>query len=444
MKLIYMIVNFMDINFDDVIKHFSNYGYNIKVSFRLNGINPIINISDKDTNISISTLYINQISKETKDQVLANYLENNGEIIDKFYQLYKDIDYEFAINIDSDKELEFAYIFAQYITKKTKLGIINTIDDSIFYSDDLQSLSNDSLLKIVKHYLIKEKYFPCIRTLINQKSRCFNATPLFFGTLIFSSIFSSVALVLMILVYKIENYFILSLPFILIAIFYGGIIIKWALVFSSTTKKIEMLSFEYKVEMCKLNNNKIPKKPSNKKKSTKQFVIDTVGILIPLNIIIGSVLIALNMYMLGIFVIILPWCALFGIKKFITDNKVNEMKKKLYLWLDNCLNQDISKEIVVLNFILYERNNNNWEVEVVGDTSIDDSIGDFSRDNKKVLNKENFTFSKDDNWENIQFLMCRLVKEYFNTNGIDILARLKAISLGFVDDTINYIYFNEE
>ena len=108
------------------------------------------------------------------------FLEENcsdGEAL--IYKIYAQCDYEFSIYVERPEEYKLAYIFAIYIACNTDIILINYETEVIVITEELKSLSEDELEKLVEQYKIRNKYIPEIDKLRKSASKLFNYSKLF-------------------------------------------------------------------------------------------------------------------------------------------------------------------------------------------------------------------------------------------------------------------------
>lgn len=441
MVLRYNIVEFKKLNLKGFTKFCLEYGYKVEMSVRMDASGLGIKMYDKERNVGIFTQYAKAITDEDKKSLL----EENYDEHDAFYDVYKRCDYEFGINISSVDELKLAYIFAIYISNNTELTLINYDNGTLMDTEGLRKISNDELELLCDKFKIKLKYAGEIEKWKEYSATAFKYSTWFWILLIIASFVATIMLILMILVYEINNFLVLALPFILIAIAYGYIIIRDYVRVVKSRKQIKLLNFKYETEICELYKDRTPKKPSGKRKNIKQTVINIMGILIVPGLIGGSVLMACNHILIGLLIILFPWIVLIGIKFFITDKKEEAIKARLYVWLDSCFNEMIADEVIALNFNLYEKKNNNWTIELIGCTKFDESNTRWTLDDSYRLSSELFEFNLNYSWEEIEYLLINMIKGYFvDLKKMDELKRYKAITIGFNDGVVRYLYFNVE
>ena len=116
---------------------------------------------------------------------------------------------------------------------------------------------------------------------------------------------------------------------------------------------------------------------------------------------------------------------------------------KLADWLDNILSRDISEDVVAFGFNLYEDEDDQWSVELVGTSRFDvededwccDEITDFG------TREEPFTWEQKATWDEILAEIVSYLKEYLeNGKYADVLKDRIGVGVGFVDGNIEILY----
>jgi len=119
------------------------------------------------------------------------------------------------------------------------------------------------------------------------------------------------------------------------------------------------------------------------------------------------------------------------------------MYQNVEKWLNEILEQDMPTNIYAFNFNLYEDEDYNWSMELVGTASFDlddedwacDELTDFgTRDNP-------FTWSRQTTWDVILEEMISVLQNYLNVGAYaSILKAVAGIGIGFVDGDIEILY----
>lgn len=438
MILKYEIVDFVNLNFDKFKEFSSQYGIIGSISLNLNPLKMGIQISDEKTNTIIFTDFLRKITDKEKD----DFLEVNNGVKDEMYNIYVDCDYEFAINVKTPNELRLAYVFAIYMSSMTRMLLINLSNSTFIDNKKLISFTNEMLDTMTKSYMINLKYLPKIKQYEKESDKYLNYSTGFWIILIILSLVSTFLFIVLIFVYNVENILVAGLPFIILGCSILGYVLKDFYLKSKLDKKIRTLYFNHDKEILELYGERSPKKPSEKSLDLKQKIINFLGVMIVLTLIGGSVLMSFEKYVLGLIIIIIPWVLLIGIKVFITDKVDKMFKNSFYEWLTKVINSDISKEVVALHFNLYENSGNMWVVELIGCKSFEPTSTMWTKTSTIKISTE-FNFQRNSNWEQIENEIIELLNLYFMED-LQTREKYKAITAGFVDGTISYVYYNEQ
>lgn len=123
--------------------------------------------------------------------------------------------------------------------------------------------------------------------------------------------------------------------------------------------------------------------------------------------------------------------------------KVIDIYEKIAIWLNEVLTQNIPEEVVAFCFNLYEEEDYNWSMELVGTDRFDpdDSdwpcfeITDFGT--RKAL----FSWNKEAEWDQVLEEIVSDLKNYLeNGEKSDILKSKEAVGVGFVDGDLEIIF----
>lgn len=441
MFLIYKIVDFKKINLNDAVKFINKYGYKTTMAVKMSGSGMGFRIYDEKQKCGILSQGGKSITDSEKKELINNYVGVVGNE-DKFCELYKKCDYEFFIEVNNDVEARLAYILGIFLAKKTEMCLINNEDGTIIYGDSLKDKSNSDLDRMVELYKIREKYVPKIQKLQLESSNAFNFSHKFWMGLIVSSFGAIILFLVMLFIYNVDSFILLVLPFLVIGILYGFIIFKDYILLNKTRDKIIDLRYKYEKEICELYKERTPKKPSKVKKNLKKTIINIMGFLIVPTLILGSVLMACNLIVLGFVIIAFPWLVLIFIKKFITDRIDNSLKKKLFEWLDNLIKLELENDVVALNFDIIQKKNYIWNVELIYCSKYCKSDNKWTLEDTMKCSLK-FEFKMNSSWEEVEDILLNFVSEYVSNN-IEYFKKFKAVSIGFVDGMINYIYVNDD
>ncbi len=119
------------------------------------------------------------------------------------------------------------------------------------------------------------------------------------------------------------------------------------------------------------------------------------------------------------------------------------MYDRISSWLDDVLTQCVPEDVVAFGFNLYEDEDNNWSMEVVGTSRFDredddwccDEVTDFGTREKPLTWEQNAT------WDHILEEIVLSLKEYLTSGKhANVLKDKVGIGVGFVDGDIEIIY----
>lgn len=434
----YSVVNFKKINLKGITKFCEKFNADVKMSVKMDSNGIGIKIFDENSKASICTYGVREITKEDKEKFIS---EEN----DDFDQIYADCDYDLSIKTENENEIKLAYLFGMYIASCTRMFLVNIETGEAITGEKLLEIDEKKLNRWIEQYKLRDKYIPEIAKWREISSKAFVLPWQFWVLLIFGAIIAAGLLVAMIEVAKVENGFILALPFIILGLLVALYFVRNAINSTKATKELRRLNYEYDKDLCELFGNRIPKKPSGKRKDTKQTIINLMGILILPTLIGGSIIMTFFSVILGFIIIAIPWVVLILIKFLITDVNENKLKADVFAWLDECVKAKVDKSIIALSFEIYEKGNNKWEVEVIGCTefSLDNNM--WTRNNICEINCPRGKFSYITSWEGMHYLMGYILDKYIDEseNG-EKLKKYKAIAVGFNDGKAELIYMKKE
>lgn len=113
-------------------------------------------------------------------------------------------------------------------------------------------------------------------------------------------------------------------------------------------------------------------------------------------------------------------------------------------WLNTVLEQDLPKGVIAYNFNLYEGSNGTYDIQLIGSD-------DFDEDDQDWICTDYFTTGENvcyikrtgeiEQWEQGLSYIITLVEKYLvEGKNADVLKRVSAIGIGFVDGDIEIIY----
>jgi hypothetical protein len=113
-------------------------------------------------------------------------------------------------------------------------------------------------------------------------------------------------------------------------------------------------------------------------------------------------------------------------------------------WLDRHLANDLPKDIVAVNFNLYEGAESTYDVELVGCNSFDEGDSDWACDEVYTTRDDLFYIQRTSgikDWKKGLKLVAKLVKLYLKKGKYaDKLKSCAAVAIGFVDGNIKILY----
>lgn len=114
-------------------------------------------------------------------------------------------------------------------------------------------------------------------------------------------------------------------------------------------------------------------------------------------------------------------------------------------WINNSFAEIIPKEVVALNFNIYEDSNAKWSLEVVGTSSFDEEDDDWACDEITDFNTREtpFYWVEETVWIEVLSEIKGLIQKYLeNGKYSEKMKRTNGIGCGFVDGDIEIIYVN--
>lgn len=119
------------------------------------------------------------------------------------------------------------------------------------------------------------------------------------------------------------------------------------------------------------------------------------------------------------------------------------MYKKFEDWLNVILQKNFPKDVIAANFNIYEDEENEWSVEIVGTRSFCENDEEWACDEVTDLgSRENlFVITYEGNWERVHEIVFNYVKSYLEQGYFcEKLRALEAVGVGFVDGNIEIAY----
>ena len=112
-------------------------------------------------------------------------------------------------------------------------------------------------------------------------------------------------------------------------------------------------------------------------------------------------------------------------------------------WLDEILSQEMPSEIAAFHFNLYEDDDNEWSMELVGTKDFDLEDEDWACDEITDFDTREtpFSWEQDADWEKIFDEIITVLSEYLKKGTYaNILKAYKGVGVGFVDGDIEILY----
>lgn len=113
-------------------------------------------------------------------------------------------------------------------------------------------------------------------------------------------------------------------------------------------------------------------------------------------------------------------------------------------WLDVSLNTELSENLAAFCFNLYEEENKNWSVELIGASTFDEETSDWACE--ECFSKREFPFrwQEDVEWEDIHSKIETYIRQYLVIGRYaEVLKEYQAVAMGFVDGDLTIIYKSE-
>ena len=110
-------------------------------------------------------------------------------------------------------------------------------------------------------------------------------------------------------------------------------------------------------------------------------------------------------------------------------------------WIEGVMETEFPKEVVAINFNIYDDSDGKWSLEFVGTATFDEEDSDWATDELIATRTHPFVFYNDSSWEEIEKYCIYLLKQYLqNGKYADKLKTFMAIGVGFVDGDITILY----
>lgn len=117
--------------------------------------------------------------------------------------------------------------------------------------------------------------------------------------------------------------------------------------------------------------------------------------------------------------------------------------KKIEEWIDAVLEGPLPEKVTAIAFNLYEDEDNQWSIEMVGTNRFDPEDSDWACDEVFDTRDDLQSWVQKANWEEILQETIGVIKRYIETGKhSDKLKSYKGIGVGFVDGDITMIYQN--
>ena len=110
-------------------------------------------------------------------------------------------------------------------------------------------------------------------------------------------------------------------------------------------------------------------------------------------------------------------------------------------WLDDIFIKKLPDNIIAFNFNLYEDEDNKWSIELIGSDKYDPNNDDWACSEIFTTRNNPFVFSIVRDWNEILNEVKSIISIYLNTGKYNIILKSSnAISIGFVDGDLVYLY----
>jgi shikimate kinase len=117
------------------------------------------------------------------------------------------------------------------------------------------------------------------------------------------------------------------------------------------------------------------------------------------------------------------------------------MYNKFERWIENILNQELSTDIIAINFNLYEEENDVWSLELVGTASFDTDDDDWACDETFDTRETPLRWEEKATWEDILVHISSIIIKYLEKGQYaEKLKTYQGVGIGFVDGDIKLLY----
>lgn len=433
----YNVVDFKKINLKGIAKFSEKFGSKINMSVKMDSNGIGIKVYDEDTKASICTYGVRELTKAEKEKIINGKYDENNDVD----RIYMKCDYELTVKTNGADEFKLAYLLALFISSCTEMVLLNFMTRDAIPSVELKKYDKKKLNLIVEQFRLREKYGPEIKKLSEVCNKATVISGWTWAGLIGLSILAVAIFILMLEMIKVENSFLLSLPFVILGILICLYFIKRWKSYKKAHRKLIDLHYEYDKELCVLYDEREPKKPSVKKLSFS----DIYGFMILPCLVLGCAFFFFDKILLGAIAICLPWGLMLCYKKFVLDVRCNDLKMDLFEFLDRTFSKTINDDVVALNIELTEMENNKWGIEILGCLDFDLKNSMWSKKNISEISDKKQEFIYKGTWESFEFLIKDMIKDYlYTTNNGKKLLDLKCLVIGFKDGSVQIIYLNEK
>ena len=436
----YNVVDFKKINLKGITKFSEKFDSKINMSVKMDSNGIGIKVYDEDTKASICTYGVRELTKEEKEKTMADTYDENNDVD----RIYMNCDYELTIKTNGVDEFKLAYLLAMYISSCTEMVLLNFITKEAIASVKLKKYDKKKLNTITEQFRLREKYGADIKKATDVCKKSTIISGWVWAAAIGLSILTVAIFILMLEVLNIESGLLLAMPFIVLGALVCFYFIKRWNSYKKANKDLIELHYQYDVELCKLYEDREPKKPSDRNSNKYINLSNIYGFMILPCIVLGCVFYFFNLIVWGTITICLPWVLLIFYKKMFIEVRENALKKELFEWLDKTFSKNINEKVVALNFELTEISGDNWGIEALGCLDFELTNSMWSKKDICEVSDNKCEFFYKCYWEEVQYIIREMIKEYIYTTELGKkLLKLKCLVIGFKDGTVEIIYLNE-